>query len=190
MRFIENQLYHIYNRGNQKQEIFRSRENYLYFVEKLRIHLLPRCDLLAWCLMPNHFHLMVNTTPESIAIIDKPNLPIQSLSEGIRLMLTSYTKGFNNAFRLSGSLFQQKTKSKMLTGENPNYPLSVFYYVHQNPMTAGLVNKMEDWEFSSFNEYIKMTPGPLCNKAVAYQLLGLNEKHFYRDSYLARGIPI
>jgi putative transposase len=52
-------LYHIYNQGNNSQKIFYNRNNYLFFLEKIKTHLLPFADIVAWCLMPNHFHLMV-----------------------------------------------------------------------------------------------------------------------------------
>ena len=54
-----NHIYHIYNQGNNRQKIFFNRENYLYFLKKVKQHILPYADILAWCLMPNHFHLLV-----------------------------------------------------------------------------------------------------------------------------------
>lgn len=183
MHFIENEIYHVYNRGNQKQTIFRNRDNYLYFLEKIRFYIAPRCELLAWCLMPNHFHFVLSTTINSTTLVPKSNLPVQNLTEGIRLMLSGYTKGFNKAHGFSGNLFQQKTKAKLLTGGNSNYPFIAFHYVHQNPMAAGLVKRMEDWEFSSFNEYYGHPANPLCNKELGIQLIGFDPRKFYEESY-------
>ncbi|MDP3431826.1 MAG: hypothetical protein Q8T04_02520 [Bacteroidota bacterium] len=59
MQFESGHIYHIYNQGNNRQKIFHDRENYLFFLRKIRTHILPFADILAWCLMPNHFHLMV-----------------------------------------------------------------------------------------------------------------------------------
>jgi putative transposase len=56
---LSNQIYHVYNRGNNRQPIFFNRENHLYFLRKMRTHLSPSCDFLAYCLMPNHFHFLV-----------------------------------------------------------------------------------------------------------------------------------
>ncbi len=154
MHFVSNEIYHIYNRGNQKQEIFKSRENYLNFLEKVKTNIASRCEILAWCLMPNHFHILVSTTEISCDTLAKAVIPIQYLSEGIRLLLSSYTKGFNRANELTGNLFQQKTKAKMVSNKTENYSRTAFHYIHQNPMTADLVKKMEDWEFSSFRDYI------------------------------------
>ena len=59
MFFESNHIYHIYNQGNNHQRIFFNRHNYLFFLKKIREHISPYADVLAWCLMPNHFHLMV-----------------------------------------------------------------------------------------------------------------------------------
>jgi len=59
MQFETSNIYHIYNQGNNRQPIFFNRENYLFFLKKMKENLLPYADILAWCLMPNHFHWMV-----------------------------------------------------------------------------------------------------------------------------------
>ena len=60
MQFDTGHIYHIFNQGNNRQKIFLERENYLFFLRKIHKHVLPFADILAWCLMPNHFHLMVH----------------------------------------------------------------------------------------------------------------------------------
>ncbi|MFA5463901.1 MAG: hypothetical protein WC265_07490, partial [Dysgonamonadaceae bacterium] len=59
MQFEQGYIYHIYNQGNNRQRIFFREENYTFFLQKMKKYLLPYCDILAWCLMPNHFHWMV-----------------------------------------------------------------------------------------------------------------------------------
>lgn len=59
MHFQTGELYHIFNQGNNREKIFLSRDNYLFFLNKIKTHILPHADVLAWCLMPNHFHLMI-----------------------------------------------------------------------------------------------------------------------------------
>jgi putative transposase len=59
MYFEKGYIYHIYNQGNNRQKIFFKEENYLFFLKKIKTHILPYAEILAWCLMPNHFHLMV-----------------------------------------------------------------------------------------------------------------------------------
>jgi hypothetical protein len=105
------------------------------------------------------------------------------LSEGIRNLLSSYTHAINKQNTTSGSLFQQNSKSKCLNDGSVNYAPVAFHYVHQNAFKAGLVSKLEDWEYSSFRDYAGIRDGTLCNKSLAYQLLDLNDETFYKDSY-------
>ena len=59
MNFEKGYIYHIFNQENNRQKIFFNRENYVFFLEKIQTYIIPYTDILAWCLMPNHFHLMV-----------------------------------------------------------------------------------------------------------------------------------
>jgi putative transposase len=68
MNFLRGGIYHIYNQGNNRQPIFFNHDNYLYFLQKLRTHVSPYCNILAWCLMPNHFHLMVEVEVEVLPL--------------------------------------------------------------------------------------------------------------------------
>lgn len=67
MLFEVGNSYHIYNHGNNQQKIFFDRDNYVYFLETSKIHILPHADIIAWFLMPNHFHLMVYVKEVSIS---------------------------------------------------------------------------------------------------------------------------
>lgn len=183
MEFLENELYHIYNRGNNKQRIFFNPENYLYFLKKVRTYIFPHCDILAFCLMPNHFHFLINADRRSIATKTIAGKEKNVLSEGIRNLLSSYTQGINKQNDTSGSLFQQNTKAKLLSKGSNLYDLLCFHYIHQNPMKAKLVRKMEEWEYSSFKDYNGLRNGTLCNKELAVKLLDLNINSFYSDSY-------
>jgi REP element-mobilizing transposase RayT len=116
MQFHENELYHVYNRGNRRQTTFFNNENYIYFLQKVRKYILPHCNILNYCLMPNHFHFLIYTDTRTI-------------------------------------------------------------------QTAKLVPKMEDWSYSSFKDYLGIRNGTICNKQLAYELIELNPKTFYEDSY-------
>lgn len=183
MHFQPDTIYHIYNRGNRQRKIIFNRKNYLYFLEKVRKYILPRCDVLCWCLMPNHFHLLVYANELSIRPLAKAIIPTQYLTEGIRLLLSSYTKGIQKQEGFKGNLFQQKTKAKAVGVDNTNYPLTVFHYIHQNAYKANLVRKIEDWEFSSFLDYTGRRNGTICNKDLAIKLLDLDMECFYEESY-------
>jgi putative transposase len=183
MLFEESNLYHIYNRGNNKQTIFFSRDNYLYFLDKVNKYIYPSCDILSWCLMPNHFHFLIHANPVTCEIVKQAPLRINKLTEGIRLLLSSYTQGINVQLNRTGNLFQQKTRSKCVLDGDDKYGYTTFHYIHQNPFKAKLVSRMEDWEFSSFPDYAGLRNGMLCNKELAIAMLELNMHNFLQDSY-------
>ena len=136
MQFETNHIYHIYNRGNNSQQIFFNRKNYLFFLEKIRKHILPFVDILAWCLMPNHFHLLVYTHHTEILIDNAMSeskdmfgvkwgttLNVQrTLNNSIAIMLRSYTRAINNQENRNGSLFQMTTKAICLTDNSQITP--------------------------------------------------------------------
>ena len=134
--------------------------------------------------MPNHFHFLINADARTVQrkfISDKPR---NVLSEAIKNLLSSYAQAINRQNKSVGSLFQQNTKAKCLIGAENGYDLACFNYIHQNPVKARLVEKMEDWQYSSFKDYCGFRNDSLCNKRLALQLLNLNEETFYRDSYM------
>ena len=95
MRFYPNSLYHIYNRGNNKQVIFPMERNYDYFLKKLAVELKDLCDVLAYCLMPNHFHFLINTNEQSMFTKTIGSIEKNVISEGLRTLLSSYTQAIN-----------------------------------------------------------------------------------------------
>lgn len=185
MEFHSNQVYHIYNRGNNKQPIFFKPENYAYFLKKVRRFILPHCEILSYCLMPNHFHFQIYSDDRTTQTKRIGSAERNVLSEGIRNLLQTYTKAINIQNTTTGSLFQQNTKAKCLSDGSIYYSDTCFHYIHQNPMKAGLVRKMEDWIFSSFKDFCGFRNGTLCNKDLAFQLLGVDKEKFYANSYMA-----
>jgi len=103
------QYYHIYNRGVNREAIFFERENYLFFLRRLREHLLPVTDLVAYCLMPNHYHLLVMVKPweqTSEVLKDLGGLAPRGLSMAMMRLSVSYTKAINKRYQRVGGLFQ------------------------------------------------------------------------------------
>src|SRR5687767_2789738 len=188
MQFFQNELYHIYNRGNNRRKIFFVPENYIFFLKKVRRYLLPYCDILSYSLIPNHFHFLIHSDERTITTKTIRDQVRNPLSEGIRLLLSSYTQAINKQNKFTGSLFQQNTKAKPIVKGSRNYDLTVFHYIHQNAYRANLVERMEDWEYSSFRDYCGQRSGTLCNKELAIKLLGLNMNTFYEESYKAIGV--
>jgi len=158
MQFLPGQTYHVYNQGNNKEDIFFRRDDYLLFLKKMKRGLTPHCSILAWCLMPNHFHWLIRVNND-YAIEPQSNktvTPLNSLNKSIGSLLSSYTQSVNQKNNRTGSLFRKRTKAKSLdeTGnDNDHYGINCFLYIHQNPLRAGLVNKLGEWEFSSYQDY-------------------------------------
>jgi hypothetical protein len=106
-------------------------------------------------------------------------------SKGLQLLLSSYAKALNKRYTRSGSLFRQNTKWKRTSDEHftADYSLSCFKYIHNNPVTAGLVQSPLDWEFSSYREYAGMSPGePICNIKLCKELLSLERNDIFNLS--------
>jgi len=183
MQISTNQLYHVYNQGNNKETIFRDHRDYINFLNKVRINIGSISNIICYCLMPNHYHFLISTTEDSIKPIKLGNINSQALKNGFRLLNSSYANDFNKKHSRSGSLFRQKTKFKELENSKSDYPFICFNYIHQNSLKAGIVNKMEDWEYSSFKDYMGLRNGTLCNFKLAYELLDLDAGSFYNDSY-------
>ncbi|HZV72007.1 MAG TPA: hypothetical protein VFG10_20865 [Saprospiraceae bacterium] len=186
MNLIPGQIYHVYNRGNNKQQIFYEEANYYYFLEKTKKYLVPYCEILGYSLMPNHFHLMIyaneittlpykktNRLPHRKR---KPRLEMSLFSWGLQQLLSSYSKGINKRFHRTGSLFQQNTKAKMTSNEAhlEDYSLWCFLYILNNPKAAGLVKSAEEYKFSSYQEFLGKSLHSICNIELAKELLSLD----------------
>jgi putative transposase len=186
MFLVEGEIYHVFNRGNNRGVIFPRRANYYRFLEGIDRYVKTYCDILSWCLMPNHFHLLVHANEKSIPMIQDGSFERQQFSQGIKQLLSSYAKSINKQEDRTGSLFQQKTKCRQVSDPEMNYSLTAFHYIHQNPVTAGIVGQLQDWEFSSFREYLGCGKTELCNQQLAVQLLDIDLDRFYQDSCLAQ----
>ena len=125
MQIEKGYIYHIYNQGNNKQKIFLDRENYLFFLKKIKTYILPYADVLAWCLMPNHFHLMVYVRELELPVkdgrlsvslrhaeSDKHASKHRTFNESIGIMLMAYTKALNKQKDRTGKLFREQTKAE------------------------------------------------------------------------------
>jgi putative transposase len=191
MQFIPDNLYHVFNQGNNKQNLFLERNDFITFLNLLRHNIIPYSDIIAYCLMPNHFHFMIATDERCNSKIKQGGLIIDPITNGIRKLLSSYSRIYNSKNEKSGSMFRQKTKDKCLSGitetrnalDARDYYFSCFHYIHQNPLKAGLVKKLEEWEYSSYRDYAGLRNGTLINKALAVKYCGYNRSTFIKESY-------
>ncbi len=138
--WYEGAIYHIFNRGNNKQNIFRDAKDRTFFLGKLNNSIEEhRIKIHAYCLMPNHYHLLLETSDVNI-------------SETMHIFLTNYSKHYNYKYNFSGHLFQGRYKSILV--EKDNYLLEVSRYIHLNPVEAKLVKQPEHYPYTSLRYYI------------------------------------
>jgi REP element-mobilizing transposase RayT len=183
MTIVPNETYHIYNQGNNGEKLFYGDEDYIIFLKLCRKYISPNCDILAYCLMPNHFHFLIHTNENSARTRQVGHLNLCELSNGFRLLQSTYAQYINNRENRTGSLFRQKIKAKSLDSGDENYGWIAFNYIHLNPLKARLVEDLDYWKFSSFLDYAGVRSGTLCNKELAYELLTVDTKNFIKDTY-------
>ena len=182
MYFEEGATYHVYNRSNET--LFHNRDNYLFFIRKLRKHILPFAEILAYCIMPNHFHLILVAKQEGTVhstAMNKEDMQLLSLAFGS--VLSSYTQAINKETGRRGVLFAHKTKARKINESGNDYGLNCFMYVHQNPKLAELVERIEDWEYSSFPDYIGKRNGTLINKQLGLDIFQIESEQIYGVTY-------
>jgi putative transposase len=139
-------IYHVMNRGDRREPIFKDNADHHRFIETLA----EACGKTDWqihafCLMPNHFHLVIET-------------PNANLIAGMRWLMSTYTARFNRRHKLFGHLFSGRYKSLNVEGSGNGYLRAVCDYVHLNPARARLVGpdqKLSDYPWSSWPEYLK-----------------------------------
>lgn len=182
MHYEENATYHIYNRSNEI--LFYDRENYIYFIRKIKNYLLPFADILSYCLMPNLYHIMLTVNSEGVKFLsNERKKDMQFLAEALGRMQGSYTQALNKQIGRRGGLFAHNVKAKMLNNSDNDYGVMCFMYIHQNPILSNLVDKIEDWEFSSFPDYIGKRKGSLINRSLAMEILNLDINDIYSLTY-------
>ena len=138
----DNQIYHIINRGNRREAVFHDNYDYEKFL-KLLIESKEKyaIKIYAYCLMPNHFHLVIYTKYAD------------SLSQGMHWISSSSVRYYNKRYNISGHLWQGRYKSFIV--QEDSYLLVLLKYVEANPKRARIVKDCIDYKYSSANNRIK-----------------------------------
>lgn len=163
--FVNEQFYHIYNRGLNKQQTFSNTRDYNRFIKTLfyyqianpkprfsfykpgGIHIIDPTkkivDIIAYCLMPNHFHLLIKQ------LIDG------GISEFMRRFIHSYSKYRNTKYRIQGPTFQGLFKAVLV--ETDEQLIHVSRYIHLNPLVSYLVKDLRTYPWSSYPTYVGLS---------------------------------
>jgi REP element-mobilizing transposase RayT/DNA-binding transcriptional ArsR family regulator len=160
----ESGVYHVILRGINKQVIFEDEQDNLFFLSALsRYKQTCAYQILAYCLMNNHVHLVIQTRQNPLGSI-------------IRRIAGKYSYWYNNKYQRVGHLFQDRYLSEPI--DSDAYLLNVIRYVHQNPLVAQMVRSTSEYRFSSYNDYLKSDAETLTDTEL---LLGMmKEAEFVR----------
>ncbi len=169
---VNGQIYHVYNRGVEKRRIFEDRRGYKRFLQIIQYYQLegpkPKfsnfikyklsnpdsnkkiVDIISYCLMPNHFHLLIKQLKDG------------GISEFIRKISDSYTKYYNIKYDRVGALLQGPFKAVLI--ENDEQLIHVSRYIHLNPLASFLVKNLNQYEWSSYIEFLDKTSSGISAK--------------------------
>ena len=143
--------YHVFNRGNNKENIFIENENYLYFLQLVKKHLTVTCQIYAYCLLPNHFHLLLKIKdtkelPENYQNGDK------KIHQPFSNLFNAYPKSINKKYNRTGSLFQEHLHRIKIDTEE--YLRELVLYIHLNPEKHEIDSNFKNYAYSSYRAYI------------------------------------
>lgn len=165
-----NTSYHIFNHANGFENVFREAENYRYFLEKYRMYISPIAETYAYCLMPNHFHLVVRmrkrevieklilnskttskTTFSKVQNFGKGEIE-KYLSKQFANLFSCYTQSFNKMYKRMGSLFIKNFKREPIA-DKQHFIIAIIY-THRNPIHHRFRQSFEEWDYSSYLDFL------------------------------------
>jgi REP element-mobilizing transposase RayT len=196
-------IFHIYNRGNNKEVLFRNEEDCEHFLHLYSVYVNPIADNLAWCLMKNHFHFCVRIKEnENIGFIDTRNASLKkpedkwaivkettANKEFLRkpnpktqwqLLFNSYAMWFNRKYSRTGSLFEKNYERKLVANER--YLKDLIIYINLNPVKHKVVKKILNYRWSSYHEVFNKSFG-ICNTNLLWQYFDDKENFDYLHSF-------
>jgi putative transposase len=178
IQFIRGGIYHIYNRGAGRHSIFYEDENYLYLLRILK-ELLPKLQLtlLAYCLLPNHYHWLVRQDGD----ISAGELPQRAFNR--------YVKGFNKTYKRTGTLFEDRYDAILV--DSDAYVRQLCFYIHANPVRHALAMSPGLWAYSNYLDWIGQRPGTLVDHHFVQEWFGSGASYAEQvKAYLSGQIDI
>lgn len=145
--------YHIYNRGNNRANLFFEERNYRYFLNLYARYVAPVTDTYAYCLLKNHFHVLVRI--KAVTKQGQAGSPLNP-SRQFGHLFNAYAKAINKAYGRTGNLFEHSFERIEVTTEQ--YLLRLIIYIHHNPQTHGLIADFRSWPYSSYHALCSTQP--------------------------------
>ena len=148
------ETYHIYNRGNIRENIFIEERNYRYFLKLYAKYVEQVADTFAYCLLRNHFHFLVRIREEQDCQSSKDwqSSPGRAFSN----LFSTYTKAINKAYQRTGSLFQKPFRRVLVTSDE--HLFYIVTYIHLNPVKHGFIQDFREWPYSSYSTICSTNP--------------------------------
>ncbi|MFN8297367.1 MAG: transposase [Chitinophagales bacterium] len=153
------QVYHIYNHAIGNENLFRNEENYAFFLRRYAYFIHPVARTYAYCLMPNHFHILVKIRSENEILNTFPKLKTlekqdfdKFISKQFSNLFSSYTQSYNKVYHRKGSLFIKNFRRKEIRTDA--YFTSVIQYIHKNPVHHGFTSELQSWYWTSYHSIL------------------------------------
>jgi putative transposase len=186
-------FYHIYTHANGNENLFRTDENYRFFLKKFALHINPVADTYCYCLMPNHIHFLIKIKEEAdleatFGKFETFQKLESKLSKQFSNLFSSYTQSYNKVFSRKGSLFIPNFKRKEIKDEA--YLTQVIRYIHFNPVHHGFVKDIRDWPHSSYHSLLHSKETSLKREEVLAWFGGAKEFCKLHDLYKEGKIAI
>jgi REP element-mobilizing transposase RayT len=159
------QYYHIYNRGINREDIFFEARNYRYFLDLYAKYVEPIADTFAYCLLRNHFHLLVRiktaeeqeqTWKVSKTFQVSETFQVSSPTQQFSNFFNAYAKAINKAYHRTGGLFQERFGRIPVTSDE--YFACLVMYIHRNPQKHGFVDDFREYPYSSYDAICSVKP--------------------------------
>lgn len=184
-----NEYYHIYNRGNNGDNLFFEGRNYSYFLKLYAQYIYPIAQTYCYCLMPNHFHLLVKMREYRYSQDWQSPKDCQSLimldsidySKAFANLFSTYTKAINKSYKRTGSLFEKPFKR--IHVDNDAYFKQLVSYIHRNPQKHGFVSDFREYPYSSYHTLVNQKYSRLETEQVFNWFATLNSFEHYHIQF-------
>ena len=152
LRLDPGKYYHIFNRGINGTNIFLEERNYAYFLGLYAKHVEPVAETFAYCLLRNHFHLLIRIKTFEASEISKA----LGATQGFSNCFNAYAKAVNNTYARTGSLFEHRFHRLEVSSER--YCMRLVHYIHFNPQKHGFTADFRDYPYSSYRAFFSDGP--------------------------------
>ncbi|MFN0035999.1 MAG: transposase [Saprospiraceae bacterium] len=161
-------FYHVYNRGINGEDLFKEARNYSYFLKLYAKYIPPVAETYAYCLLKNHFHLLIRVRSEEEVIRNTGGLNVnvgrvlnpsdvateatKRISNQFSKLFNSYAQAINKAYGRTGGLFEELFRR--IPVDDEDYRVQAVYYIHANPQKHGFVADFRDYPYSSYHAHL------------------------------------